>query len=669
MASGQDAGAGSVEAYVTALHSLGEQLRDVENMAAAAEAGLGEGEGGSSWREQWHVEGEAARAREQARRELRARAAELEQDAAEATHCLQDSIAVLAQIEQLHVGAGAESGPGGGSAAAAASVADLDIAREVGDAAGMLAQLEEMLAISGDHSCPLGDTGGSAARRVAAGVDGVSVGTSTGGVRGVVGLPARAAGRRPAAAVGGVSAGALGAKVLAVLALGLVPGAAAVARVVWRTDPPAVVALEEMRCRVRRCLRDEAAGGGLQREDLLRDTATAVVAMSAQADAVVAAGGRAAFFTPSIAQRVDGNVATVSLNRPQKLNALDLDMIRKLRGLYDEWVEDDASRVKCIVMRGEGGKAFCAGGDVAAVQKASIAGGSLPHEFFYEEYALNNIIATMHARRGVSQVALWDGITMGGGVGLSVHGRFRVATERTVFAKPETAIGLFPDVGGTHMLPRVSGGMAQGLYIGLTGARLAAADCMDSGLATHYVPSARLALLPAALASLGERVADDAAVDTVLLELGAGAGPDAGSALLAPNADAIERCFSAPSAEEMLARLAAEGGAWAEAARATLARMSPTSVKLTIEACARHGAAGVSITDALEAEYRLSQRCMRPQPHSDFREGIRAVLLDKDPKSARWDPPTLEQVSAANVDAFFAPLGPSHPLGELELVR
>jgi enoyl-CoA hydratase/carnithine racemase len=419
----------------------------------------------------------------------------------------------------------------------------------------------------------------------------------------------------------------------------------------------------------------------------------------------------------SITHRLDGRVGTLCLNRPSKLNALDLPMVRALREQYDRWVvsgrDDGVPEVACIVMRGAGGKAFCAGGDVAAVQRACLAGmpaaaaaaagagsagtapGYLPADFFFEEYQLNAIIATMHAARGVAQIALWDGITMGGGVGLSVHGRFRVATERTLFAKPETAIGLFPDVGGTHMLPRLAGavgGAAAGLYVGLTGVRLRAADCLASGLATHYVPSARLAELDAELARLddgsgggggggggGGAIWEEEALDEMLVRLGGGAAPPEpeGGALLAPHADAIRRCFGGGSggaaatttAEEIVERLRAEPGEWAAATLASLTRMSPTSVKLTIAACARHGGEGVSISTALEQEYRLSQRCMRPQPHSDFREGIRAVLIDKAPASAVWDPPTLAGVTAEHVGAFFAPLESDHPRGELVLPR
>ena len=144
---------------------------------------------------------------------------------------------------------------------------------------------------------------------------------------------------------------------------------------------------------------------------------------------------------------VTGSVGIISLNRTDKLNSLSLSMIRNLTKCYDTALKSDD--VKCIVMRGEG-RAFCAGGDVAAVREEALRGGSLPYDFFYEEYVLNNTIATMFERHGMPQIALWDGITMGGGVGLSVHGRFRVCTEKTVFAKPETKIGLFPDVGGSQ---------------------------------------------------------------------------------------------------------------------------------------------------------------------------------------------------------------------------
>ena len=149
----------------------------------------------------------------------------------------------------------------------------------------------------------------------------------------------------------------------------------------------------------------------------------------------------------NIAGSVTGHIATVVLDRPKKLNSLNMPMIRDLVTLYDAWLAE-SSPVRCVIMEGTG-RAFCAGGDVAAVQRSAIEGGSLPEDFFFEEYELNNTIATMFERHGIPQIAIWDGITMGGGVGLSVHGKFRIATENTMFAKPETGIGLFPDVGGT----------------------------------------------------------------------------------------------------------------------------------------------------------------------------------------------------------------------------
>jgi enoyl-CoA hydratase/carnithine racemase len=368
----------------------------------------------------------------------------------------------------------------------------------------------------------------------------------------------------------------------------------------------------------------------------------------------------------SIAHSVEGHVGSVTLNRPKKLNALDMEMVRQLRDVYDGWVLAADSPVKCIVLDGAGGKAFCAGGDMASVQIASIAGESLPQDFFFEEYQLNNIIATMFERQGIPQIALWDGITMGGGVGLSVHGRFRVATEKTLWAMPETGIGLFPDVGGTYMLSRVTGGLPVGLYIGLTGARLGAADCIDSGLATHYIPQSRLGLLHQELVAMGEGAADDTKIESILDALRAGEEPSTDKALLKPNADAIQRCFSGSTAEEIVSNLESEPGEWAAKTLIDLKRMSPTSIKVTMEACALHAGSECTISDALSMEYRISQRCMRPQPHSDFYEGIRAVLIDKDQEPV-WDPAAFEKVGLAAVTAYFAPLETTHPRGELAL--
>ena len=364
---------------------------------------------------------------------------------------------------------------------------------------------------------------------------------------------------------------------------------------------------------------------------------------------------------PPVLARKSGAVTTITLNRTEKLNSLSLEMIRLLAQAYYAAIEDTSSR--CVVMRGEG-KAFSAGGDVAAVREQALTGGPLPYDFFYEEYMLNHTIATMFERHGLPQIALWDGITMGGGVGLSVHGKFRVATEKTLFAKPETKIGLFPDVGGTHVLSRLRGGMPVGLLIGLTGIRLRAADCLWSGLATHFLPSARIPELMLRLQAMSPvDVGDASLIDKLLLELRGDAMPDLSKAELEPHAAAIMRCFGASTAEEILVLLDAEkeDREWAAKTAKVLRSMSPTSVKLTMEGMKR--STTLNIGEALAMEYRMAERCvLRPQPQSDFYEGIRAVLVDKD-NNPSYLPKTLEEVHS--VESFFAPLEAGHPRGEL----
>ena len=354
------------------------------------------------------------------------------------------------------------------------------------------------------------------------------------------------------------------------------------------------------------------------------------------------------------------------LNRPDKLNSISMDMVH---GLVHAYAEIKAAGGNTILMKGEG-RAFCSGGDVASVREEGLVGGdthaldALPVRFFGDEYVLNHTIATL-SDENIHQVALWDGITMGGGVGLTVHGKFRVATENTLFAKPETGIGLFPDVGSTHVLSRIRGGTPMGLYIGLTGARLKAADCIWSGLATHYCEAENLPALEEALAALGDAGSDSAAVDAALTAASGGAVPDDSDAELAAHADAIARCFGAETAEGIVAALEAEteDAEWAAATLKTLLRQSPTSVKITIEAVKR--AASMTMREALVMEYRMVQRCMREQPKSDFYEGVRAVLVDKEPASATWNPATLQEVSDEAVEEFFAPLEAGHPRGDL----
>lgn len=358
-----------------------------------------------------------------------------------------------------------------------------------------------------------------------------------------------------------------------------------------------------------------------------------------------------------------GGVARLVLCRPKKLNSLSLPMLRELRQRYAE-LRGACSR--CVLLSGEG-RALCAGGDVAACREGILVGNSLPADFFYEEYSLDYEIATLQEREGVLQVALWDGIVMGGGVGLSVHCPIRIATERTLFAMPETLIGLFPDVGMTWALSRLRAGEAVGLFLGLTGQKIGAADCLYAGLATHYCPSYRLPLVEAAIRKLGAaRCGDVEAVSAAIDEASGGARPDVAKAVLAPNVAAIRRCFGADAAtaEDLVARVGAEACGWSKETLATLRKRSPISVKVTLEAIRRHRSA--SLKEALIVEYRISQWCMRPQPLSDFCEGVRAVLVDKD-GSPRWEPARLEDVAQESVAAFFRSLEPGHPHGELQL--
>merc|ERR1740129_2541365 len=263
-------------------------------------------------------------------------------------------------------------------------------------------------------------------------------------------------------------------------------------------------------------------------------------------------------------------------------------MIQELRAAFGQLGPMGA---KCVVLSGEG-RAFCAGGDVTEVRDGILAGNSTPADFFFEEFRLDYEIATRHEREEVLQVSLWDGIVMGGGVGLSAHSPIRIATEKTMFAMPETLIGLFPDVGMTWALSRLPAGAHTGIFLGLTGQRLCAADCLTAGLATHYCPSERLPQVEEGLRSLGKDLGNLEAVSSTIAEAAGGAAPDTAKAVLAPNAATIERCFGGVrSAEEIAARLEAEDGAFAKGVLEAFRQRSPTSVKISLEAIQRHESA------------------------------------------------------------------------------
>ena len=324
-----------------------------------------------------------------------------------------------------------------------------------------------------------------------------------------------------------------------------------------------------------------------------------------------------------------GSLGLITLNRPQALNALNRAMCLAIHAQLDEW-RDDRS-VTAVAIQGSGDRAFCAGGDVVGLYHAGRSGSTDWEGFFHDEYRMNHAIATYPK----PYVALIDGITMGGGVGLSIHAPFRVATERTLFAMPETGIGLIPDVGGTHALPRLPGEL--GAYLGLTGARLKGADSVYAGVATHFCLSDGIAELVAALAEGGD-----------ISDLLADFDTDPGDAPLDAHRAAIDAHFAGDSVEAIIASL--DGGhGWAQEQAATLRRMSPTSCKLTLRAL-REGASA-DIAGALRTEYRI---VCAIKHGSDFFEGVRAQLIDKD-RSPKWAPASLAEVSDSMVEGYFQP--------------
>jgi enoyl-CoA hydratase len=337
-----------------------------------------------------------------------------------------------------------------------------------------------------------------------------------------------------------------------------------------------------------------------------------------------------------------GGLGIITLNRPQALNTLSLAMYRVFDPQLIAWGEDES--VHAIIVRGAGDRAFCAGGDVRAIYDARQESGTGDYkaDFFREEYCL---IERVH-RFPKPYIALVDGITMGGGCGVSINGGFRVATERTVFAMPEVHIGLFPDVGASRFLNLCPGRI--GLYLALTGTRVRAADARYCGFATHYVPHDRLADLTAALAALDWDAASRARqVEGVIAHF---AG-DPGTARLPAMEPEIDRCFSCGSVEAIVAALRRERAPWAEEALGSIARASPISLKITCRQLML--GRGMSVEEALTLEYRMTQHVMAGH---DFFEGIRALLVEKDNRP-RWEHGSLEAVSEAEVARYFESLG------------
>jgi enoyl-CoA hydratase len=335
--------------------------------------------------------------------------------------------------------------------------------------------------------------------------------------------------------------------------------------------------------------------------------------------------------------RIEGKVGRITLNRPQAIHALTTNMCRLMTDALLAWRDDPA--VELVLLDHSGERGFCAGGDIRMLAESGAGDGRLAREFFFTEYRLNHLLFNYPKPR----VAIMDGITMGGGVGLSRPCRFRVATERTTFAMPETGIGLFPDVGGGWYLSRMPDHM--GLWLALTGARIKAADCELLQIATDFVESAKIPELKAAILANPERT------EALLTEFEG----DAGRPTLAQHQDEIARLFAGDSVEAIFDALEAAGTEWAAEQLKVLATKSPQTMKVAFRQL-QLGARAKSFAENMAMEYRIGARVV--QRH-DFLEGVRAVIVEKD-SAPKWSEARPHDVSDATLDAIFGPL----PSGE-----
>jgi enoyl-CoA hydratase len=331
--------------------------------------------------------------------------------------------------------------------------------------------------------------------------------------------------------------------------------------------------------------------------------------------------------------RVEGKVGRLTLNRPQALHALTTHMCREMIAALSAWRTDPG--VELVLIDHSGERGFCAGGDIRTLAQSGKGDGGLGREFFFTEYRLDHLL--FHYPKPT--VAIMDGVVMGGGAGISRPCRFRVGTERTAFAMPETGIGLFPDVGGSWYLSRMPDHI--GHWLALTGARLKAADCELVGVITDYVESGDLPELKNWI------VRGPAAVETLLTEFEA----EAGRPEIAAHQDDIARGFAGDSVEAIVAALGATDSDWARDQARIIGTKSPLSSKIALRQL-QEGAHANAFAEIMAMEYRIAHRLAVSH---DFLEGVRAVILDKD-NAPKWDPPSLEAVSAAAVDAIFAPL-------------
>jgi len=330
---------------------------------------------------------------------------------------------------------------------------------------------------------------------------------------------------------------------------------------------------------------------------------------------------------------IDGQTGRIRLNRPKAIHALTKDMCSAMIAALTEWRGDPA--VKAVMIDHAEGRGFCAGGDVRMLAESGASDGSDARAFFHEEYRLNHLLFTY----ATPTVAFMDGITMGGGVGISQPCRYRVATENSRFAMPETAIGLFPDVGGGWYLSRLPGRVGQ--FLALTGARLDGAECHYLGLATHYIPQEKLEEVKEQIAARPERIEG-------ILGTASVTPPEP---KIAGNLILINRLFASDSYEDILTALEQDGSDWAKSERDTLGTKSPQACKVSLRLLS-DGAGMQDFADEMRQEYAVAAKVVQ---RPDFNEGVRAVLIDKD-NAPRWDPPLPTGVTDHMIDTIFAPM-------------
>ena len=359
---------------------------------------------------------------------------------------------------------------------------------------------------------------------------------------------------------------------------------------------------------------------------------------------------------PEVLIRVEGVAGRITLNRPRALNALNAEMCAAISEALLAWRDDE--RVSLVLIDGTGERAFCAGGDIRVVAESGKGDGAVARRFFHVEYRMNELLQ----RYPKPVVAIMDGVTMGGGVGVSAPARYRIATERTLWAMPEGDIGLFPDVGGGWHLSRLPGQI--GPWVALTGARLRGADCCTLGIASRLISSERLDNLIAILSSAhpgegrdpGQIIAEFAAEGSASGPAdseGPPASPVLGPGLRRDEREKIDRLFAFDTVEEIVEALRTDGSDWARTQADILAKKCPTTLKVALRLI-REGARRTSFAEEMAVEYRLAVRMSR---RHDFIDGVRAVIVDKD-NAPRWDPPDLAGVTDDMLDELFAPLPP-----------